>query len=94
MNTESSTPSSDTGNAGPNEAKLREAFRTALLIDADQVSEALEYNSIKEWDSVGHMALIAEIETEFDVMLGTDEVVGMSSFRVAKEILARHGVEF
>jgi hypothetical protein len=40
------------------------------------------------------MALIAQIEGTFDVMLDTDEVVGLSSFLKAKETLGRHGVTF
>jgi hypothetical protein len=38
------------------------------------------------------MALVAEIEDAFDIMLETDDVIGLSSFEVAKEILARYGV--
>jgi hypothetical protein len=40
------------------------------------------------------MALISEIETAFDIMLTTDDVIGMSSFPKAREIVARNGVDF
>jgi acyl carrier protein len=54
----------------------------------------MAYGQTTGWDSVAHMSLISEIETEFDIMLATDDVIGMSSFRKAKEIIARNGVSF
>ena len=74
--------------------KLRDAFARALYLDSAGISEELAYNSIPEWDSVAHMALVAELERSFDVMLDTDEIIDMSSFGKARQILARHGVEF
>jgi hypothetical protein len=40
------------------------------------------------------MTLVAEIESSFDIMLGSDDVIDMSSFAKAKEILGTHGVVF
>ena len=40
------------------------------------------------------MALVAEIENTFDIMFSTDDVIGMSTFAIAKETVARHGVAF
>jgi acyl carrier protein len=58
------------------------------------VTEDLSYNTIPEWDSVGHMALIAELENTFDVMFETDDILGLSSVAKAAEILKRLGVSF
>jgi acyl carrier protein len=74
--------------------KLIESFTVALGINADQVTDALAYRSIPEWDSVGHMALVAEIETRFDVMLDTDDIVDLSSVAKAREILGKYQVSF
>lgn len=77
-----------------NEQKLKKAFIEALGIDESQVVDSLTYNSIPEWDSIAHMALIAEIDDVFDTMLDTDDVLDMSSFAKAKEILAKYDVTF
>ncbi|MED3875743.1 acyl carrier protein [Lysinibacillus capsici] len=77
-----------------NEEKLREIFVEALGIDINQVTEDLAYNTIPEWDSIAHMALIAEIDDQFDTMLDTDDVLDMSTFAKAKEILVKYDVEF
>jgi hypothetical protein len=39
------------------------------------------------------MTLVAEIENVFDVMLDTDDIIGMSDFSKAVEILQKHGVQ-
>lgn len=77
-----------------NEEKLRGIFAEALGIDSNQVTEDLAYNTIPEWDSIAHMALIAEIDDQFDTMLDTDDVLDMSTFAKAKEILVKYDVEF
>ncbi len=75
-------------------SKLQQAFIDALGLDGDATDWAnLKYRGIPEWDSVAHMQLVAEIEDAFDIMLETDDVIGMSSFTVAREILAKYGVD-
>jgi acyl carrier protein len=68
-------------------------FAEVLGIDASRVSDELTYNSIKEWDSVAHMALIAALEEEYNIMIETEDVIDMSSLAKAKEILAKYGVD-
>ena len=74
--------------------KLIKCFVEALGVSPETVTDGLAYNSIKQWDSVGHMALVAAIEGEFNVMLDTDEIIAMSSVAVAEQILRRHSVSF
>ena len=38
------------------------------------------------------MKLIADIELAFDIMLDTDDVIDMSSFPIARKIVAKYGV--
>jgi acyl carrier protein len=74
--------------------ELKKTFCKALEIGADADFDKLEYRSIPEWDSVAHMRLVGALENKFDIMLQTDDVLGMSSFQKAREILQTHGVEF
>jgi acyl carrier protein len=67
-------------------------FVEALGVDEKIVVDDLEYNSIAQWDSVAHMALIAVLEERFDIMLDTDDIIDMSSVAKAKEILAKYEV--
>ncbi|MDX4050852.1 acyl carrier protein [Aliarcobacter cryaerophilus] len=70
--------------------RVNKVFSNALGISLDKVTDSLEYNSILEWDSVAHMALISELEEEFDIMLDTDDIINMSSVLKAKEIIGKY----
>ncbi|MFJ1762638.1 acyl carrier protein [Amycolatopsis sp. NPDC088138] len=67
--------------------KLREVFVEALDLEPGVDVENLKYRDLEAWDSVGHMALVAAIEDEFDVEFDTDQVIDMSSFKVAVDMV-------
>ena len=54
----------------------------------------LKYQDIPEWDSVGHMQLVAALEETFDIMMDTEDILEMESFEKIMEILGRYDVEF
>lgn len=77
-----------------NNEKYLKIFTETLGISANK-AEGLQYNSIPNWDSVGHMGLIAALEDGFDIMMDTDDIIDLSSFEKGKEILANHyDIEF
>ena len=73
---------------------LKNAFVTALDIPENEISDQLTYSKHKLWDSTGHMILVAEIESVFDIMLDTDDIIDMSSFAKAQEILTKYDINF
>ncbi|HUX61241.1 MAG TPA: acyl carrier protein [Ignavibacteriaceae bacterium] len=73
--------------------KLIKTFTESLEIEPEIVTDELSYGS-SSWDSIAHLALVASIEIEFDIMLSSDEVIDMSSFKKAKEILGKRGIQF
>lgn len=72
--------------------RLVDCFVNTMAIPQEQVTLALAYQSIPQWDSVAHMALVAEIENTFNVTLDTDDIIGMSDVAKAVAILRKHGV--
>jgi acyl carrier protein len=74
--------------------KLKAAFGDALALAPGANYDDIEYGKTDGWDSVAHMSLIAQLEGTFDVMLDTDDVVGLSSYLRAREILSKYGVAF
>ena len=74
--------------------KYSEIFKTALNIGDDKLNENLKYNEIEEWDSIGHMALVAALEEEFKISFETDDIIDFSSFKKGMEILKKYNVEF
>ena len=73
--------------------RYENAFTVTLDIDKNNLTDKLEYNSIEEWDSVGHMSLIASLEEEFSVTLEMDDIIDFSSYEKGKEILKKYDIE-
>ena len=77
-----------------NEQKLRRAFAAGLDLAEADVTEELKYAASAGWDSLAHMALVAAVDEAFDIMLDTDDVIDMSSYPKAREILTKYGIQF
>jgi acyl carrier protein len=75
-----------------NNKKYKEVFLEAFQVDEGSL-DGLEYNSISDWDSVGHMGLIAGLEEAFDIMLEMDDIIEFSSYTKGIEILAKYQIE-
>ena len=73
--------------------KLIKAFSEALELPSEKITDELSYGN-ETWDSIAHLSLVASIETEFDIMLNSDDVIDMSSFKKAKEILKKYDINF
>lgn len=75
-----------------NREKYNEAFKTVLGVEENNL-ETLEYMAITEWDSVGHMQLIAALEDAFGIMFETDDIIDFNSYVVGIELLKKYEVE-
>ncbi|MDX2028171.1 MAG: acyl carrier protein [Alphaproteobacteria bacterium] len=75
-----------------NQTKLMHCFREAFALPADASVDGMTYQKDPVWDSVAHMRLVAGIETAFGIMFTTDQILDMSSFVKAREIVGQHGV--
>lgn len=73
--------------------KYKNAFVEGLEVEMDKITKELEYEGIEEWDSVGHMSLVACLEEAFDIMMDTDDIVDFSSFQKGIEILKKYDIE-
>ena len=52
----------------------------------------LKYESIQEWDSIGHMALIAELEDSFEISMEMDDIIDFSSYEKGIEIMKKYDI--
>lgn len=77
-----------------NKEKYTQVFMETFEITEEQ-TVGLEYTAITAWDSVGHMTLVANLEDVFGIMMDTDDIIDLSSFKKGMEILGeKYGVEF
>lgn len=75
-----------------NLGKYIQAFTETFGVTEEQ-AQGLKYQDILEWDSVGHMSLMAALEGAFDIMMDTEDIIDFSSFEKGKELLAKYDVE-
>ena len=74
--------------------KYNNAFIESLEVKEEELN-GLKYQAVKNWDSVGHLNLIAALEDSFGIMMDTDDIVDLSSYEKGMEILKdNYGVEF
>ena len=75
-----------------NKEKYAQVFIDSFSITADQLNENLVYQSVQQWDSIGHMSMIAALEEAFDIMMETDDIIDFGSYAKGIEILAKYNV--
>ena len=74
--------------------KYENAFIESFDIEKSMLNEELKYESIPEWDSVGHMTMISNLEEVFDIVMEMDDIIDFSSFEIGKEILKKYKIDF
>ena len=72
--------------------KYNDAFMEVLSVEEDEL-EGLTYGKSANWDSVGQMTLVTELEDTFDIYFETDDLLEFVSYEAGKEILKKYGVE-
>ena len=77
-----------------NKEKYDQVFIDSFGVKQEQLNSKLIYQSINEWDSVGHMSMIAGIEETFDITLDIDDITEFSSYEEGMKILKRYKIEF
>ena len=75
-----------------NKQKYNQAFLTAFDVDNGILGPDLKYESIPEWDSIGHMGLIAELEDSFEISMEMDDIIDFSSYKKGIEIMKNYDI--
>jgi acyl carrier protein len=72
--------------------RLAAVFEKTFGFDAKQFSPQLAPEQVPNWDSIGHMSLVAALEQEFGLQFEVDEIMEMSSPRKIFDILKSKGI--
>ena len=73
--------------------KYKKIFIESLSIQENSFNENVKYNEIPEWDSIGHMTLISNLESEFSISIDVDDILDFSSYKKGHELLKKYKVE-
>ena len=77
-----------------NKKKYEKVFISSFSIDKSKLSKGdLKYNSIKQWDSVGHMNMIGKLEETFNITMEMDDIIDFSSYKTGIKILKKYKIK-
>jgi len=69
-------------------------FMEVFSVGKEVLNRDFEKTNVDKWDSVRQLNLISSIEEAFDIMLDTEELLGLSSYDIGREILSKYGITF
>jgi len=81
------------GEVNDGEGRVFSAFKESFDLDDDADTSKLVYQEYPAWTSIGHMILVAALESEFDTMLETDDILEMSNFEKSVSIMSKYANE-
>lgn len=76
-----------------NKEKYNEVFINSFEMDSTCNPSEAKRGVTPNWDSLGHMILMGNIEDTFDIMMDTDDILMFDSYAKGIEILKKYEVE-
>ena len=61
-----------------------------LNLSESEISETSSISNISSWDSLSHMQIIADIESNYSIQLTGDDIVQMIDLKSIKLVLSKY----
>lgn len=74
--------------------KYEDVFKKTFSLKDKDLTKDIKYNSIQQWDSVGHMTLMGNLEDKFSISLEMDDIIDFSSLKKGVKILKKYKIKF
>jgi acyl carrier protein len=63
------------------DAQLKEFLANQFQVDKESISDDLSFGDLPQWDSLGHMSLMAAIENQFGVEVNADAIADLVNYK-------------
>jgi acyl carrier protein len=73
--------------------KIKEVMSRTFDIPVSDITDDAKINGIPNWDSLGHMLLMLELEAEFGVSISTDDMTNLLSLDLLNAYLQGNGLD-
>ena len=73
--------------------RYNKIFLNNFPISKSDLDDNFVFNSIEEWDSIGHMNLISDLEEEFNISMEMDDIIDFSSYKIGMELIKKYGID-
>jgi acyl carrier protein len=75
--------------------KYNTVFIEVFSVTEDKLNDDFTSENMAIWDSIRQLTLISEIEESFDIMFDTEDILGLTSYIIGKEMLAtKYNINF
>jgi acyl carrier protein len=71
--------------------KIQELLAEAFQVSPEILTPDLEFGDIPEWDSLGHMELMMQLEDEFGIEISADTIAELISIPRITEYIENQG---
>ncbi len=75
-----------------NKEKYINAFAEAFEMSKEDVNESMEMGKTSQWDSVGHMNLVAHMEDAFGIEMEMEDMMTFNTYMAGIEVLAKYDI--
>jgi len=69
--------------------KIKEIFIETFELTKFKIEPNSQFEEVPGWDSLGHMKLITNLEEEFEIELGIDEIIGVDTVQKILELVQK-----
>lgn len=72
------------------ENRIVEIFSQVLEIPSDEIVDTVALNDNPSWDSLRHLQLVSELETEFGIELELDDIYSMTNLGMVRKVVNKY----
>ena len=69
--------------------EIKKVMASVFLVDENEISDDISQSNFQKWESLQHLMLIVEIESEFGVSFEPEEIVEMISLELIEKYLVQ-----
>ena len=75
--------------------KYNVIFMEVFSVGEEVLNDEFKQGNVENWNSIHQLNLVSYIEESFDVMLDTEDILGLTSYSKGKEILvSKYNINF
>ena len=71
------------------DVRLRRIFAQLFPVDPAELEDDARRGELDGWDSLGHVDLVSELETQFSLRIDPEKALEIETFGDAKQVVAQ-----
>lgn len=73
--------------------RYKKVFSAVFEVEEKELNSDFKVGNVDNWDSITQLALVSDLEDEFDIMVDGEDIIDFKSFEEGKLIMAKYEIE-